>query len=308
MVYKFLNQVIGNRVETYSKDRRKKIEEIYACYLELLKENNWEIDKITDSKTIWQGKEICFPILAFRTKIKGPAVYLISGIHGEEPAGANAIAESIEILKNLGKKKPVVLIPLCNPLGYFRNWRYLNKERYNDNPKVEEKSVGDCSHFLLNSKNKSRRKKPANKECLALSKYILKICKEYPPLISIDLHEDSLLKKGYIYCQGKKDEVGSLILKVLQDNRIPIQLEGKTRFGEKITDGRVGRQKDSSIDELISAEKIIVNGKIKRWPYAEKVFVIEIPSESISLKKRVKAYKEIISFFNNKTSKMPEHF
>lgn len=298
-----LEQVKHNQVETYQADGRKKIEELYGSYLDLIKTKKWQVEKVADSKIIWCGKEISFPILAFKTKIKGPAIYILSGIHGEEPTGSNAIAESIDTLSELGQKKPVVLIPLCNPLGYFRNWRYLNKEKYTDSPELGGTSVGDSEHFLLNPKDKTkaRREKPANNECFALSAYILQISRDYLPSISLDFHGDILIPKGYIYSQGKdgeKDKLASQILKVLENNELPIQWEGKTRFGEDIINGMVGPQEDGSIDELISAKKILVNGTIVSGPGAEKVFVLETPDADIPLEKRVKAYKAVISFLH----------
>ena len=298
-----LEQVRSNKVETYQ-DGRKKIEELYGRYLDLLITKKWNVKKVADSKTRWQDKEISFPILAFETESKGPVIYIISGIHGEEPTGPNALAESIDILSELGQKKPVVLIPLCNPLGYFRNRRYLNKEKYADYPEIEGMSVGDSEHYLLDLKGKTRarRRKPANIECLALSNYLLQISRDYPPYLSLDFHGDVLVPKGYIYSQGKegeKDQLAAQILKVLDDNGIPIQWKGKTRFGENITNGTIGPQKDGSIDELLSATEIIVNGKIASKLGAEKVLVLETPDADIPLQKRVKAYKAVISFLHD---------
>lgn len=296
---KLLSKIKKSKLQTYQADGREKIENLYTKYFELLKNPNWEMEKITDSKTVWQGKKISLPILAFKTKKKGSAIYLLSGVHGEEPTGPNAIAQSVKTLITLGEKTPIVLIPLCNPLGYFRNWRYLNKEKYSDSSKIDGLSVGDSEHLLPNDKkpNKPRRKMPADAECAALSKYILKIAKKYPPLIYLDFHGDILIHKGYIYSQGKlgiKDETALKIINILEQNNIPIQRQGKTRFNEKIENGLIGRQTDGSIDELISAKDIIVNGKIKKGPNAKHVFVLETPDADLPLEKRVKAYKAVI--------------
>lgn len=302
-IISILEQLKHNQVETYQADGRKKIEELYGSYLGLLKTKEWEVEKIADSKTIWHGQAVSFPILAFKTKTRRPAIYLLSGIHGEEPTGPNAIAESIDTLSEMGQKRSMVLIPLCNPLGYFRNWRYLNKEKYTDAPGLEGMSVGDSSHFLIdpNDKTRARREKPANDECSALSHYILQNSKDYPPSISLDFHGDILIPKGYIYSIGKdgeKDQLAPQILKILENNGIPIQWEGKTRFGEDIIAGKVGPQEDGSIDELISARKIIIGGKIVSGPGAARAFVLETPDADMPLEKRVNAYKAVISSLN----------
>jgi hypothetical protein len=299
-----LSSIAKNKIETYQADGREKIENLYAEYFDLLKNPNWEMEKVANSTGAWRGKKITLPILAFKTKNPGPAIYILSGIHGEEPTGPNAIAQSVETLIKLGKETPLVLIPLCNPLGYVRNWRYLNKEKYSDSPKIEGLSVGDSEHLLPDVKNpnKPRRETPADSECAALSKYILKIGKKYPPKLSLDFHGDVLIPKGYLYSQGKfgiNDETALKILNILEHNDIPIQRQGETRFGEKIENGLIGRQTDGSIDELISAKEIFVNGKIKPGPNADQVFVLETPDADLPLEKRVSAYKAVIAALKN---------
>jgi len=45
----------------------------------------------------------------------------------------------------------VVLIPLCNPHGYARNWRYLNTSKYSE--EIEGQSFGDSSHLFPEPKD-----------------------------------------------------------------------------------------------------------------------------------------------------------
>jgi len=280
-------------------NKRKTIKALYGAYLKLLKTGEWETDKITESKTFWRGKKIICPIWGFRTKKKGPAIYIISGIHGEEPAGPHAIAESIKTIIKIGKKKPMVVIPLCNPIGYIKKQRHPNNNL--------DLSVADSDHFLINSQNIARQKIPSNPTCFSLTKYIITIAKKYPPLISLDFHEDALSTTGYIYSQGTagaKEKLAKKILEILKNNKIPIKRNSKTRFNEKIINGIVGRQKDGSIDELISAKKIIVNNKIVSGPNGKKVFVIETPATNVLLKKRIKAHKAVIDFLDILTNKI----
>ena len=63
---------------------------------------------------------------------------------------------------------------------------------------------------------------------------------------------------------------------------------------EKIIKGVVSNIEDGSIDELLSAEKIIVNGQIRKGPDAKSVVVIETKTVDIPLKKRVKAHSYIL--------------
>lgn len=290
-------------LKTYD-DGRKPIKELYSSFIELQKEG-WILDIIAMSSCIYMGKKVSLPIIALKTPHhKKKALWIISGIHGEEPAGPNAISEpeSIESLKQLEKKIPIVLLPLCNPLGYLRNWRYLNQEKWSSDS--EGKSVGDSEHYLLNLKNSSlsRKTNPLSKESEMLTRYIVKTSKEYKPLMSFDFHEDDLLSKGYIYSQGilgYNDNIAKKVVKILLNSGIPIQTKGKTRFGEIILSGIVGNEKDGSIDELLSTEKIMVNNKIIYKPAAKTSIVIETPAKAMSLDKRKSAHLKILTLFND---------
>ena len=118
-------------VPTYKKDSRMPITEVYRK-LSRLKDSLW-IDEVICSQRVdlKEYKRKFLPILGFRTRLKGDALWIISGIHGEEPAGVNAIAKNIKFLNKLAKKIPIVLIPLANPSGYRRDWRYPTLKRRN---------------------------------------------------------------------------------------------------------------------------------------------------------------------------------
>jgi hypothetical protein len=282
-------------LETYN-DGRKPISELYASFLQLEKEG-WVFEEICLSEGTWKGKTVSLPIISLRTKKKGKSIWILSGIHGEEPAGPNALSEGIKTVLELGKKTPVVLVPLCNPLGYLRNWRYLNHEKYSED--IIGKSVGDSDHLILNPKipNKPLKDKSTSLEAEALTNHVLKLSKKYPPLISVDLHEDNMINEGYVYSQGKdstNDSVAKEIVKTLAENGIPIKMNGKTRFGEDISEGIIGNQKDGSIDELVSSEKIYLNKKIINGPNAKTVIVVETPAAAMSLEKRKYAHLKIL--------------
>jgi len=106
-------------ISTYNKDGRKSFYELLSQFFKL-KEAGWIAEKVYDSKSLDEFG-INLPSFCFKTKKKGKALWILSGIHGEEPAGPNAIAENIAFLIELGKKIPIVLFPLCNPVGYVLN-------------------------------------------------------------------------------------------------------------------------------------------------------------------------------------------
>lgn len=282
-------------VYTYKRDGRIPLTKLYKLFLRL-KKSRWVLDIVSKQKIELGKKEISLPILAFRTRQKGDALWIISGIHGEEPAGINAIAKNIKFLNRLAKKIPIVLIPLCNPAGYRRDWRYPNSKRKPRNGIIS--SVGDSEHYLLNERTeKARARKVSNKEAEKITAYVIKHSKKYNPLVVLDLHEDESAKKLYIYSQGKLrnyDPIARKIVSILKDNGFRFYDKGKTAFGEKIIKGVVSNIKDGSIDELLSSEKIIVNGKIKKGPDAKSVVVIETKTLDVPLKIRVKAHSHIL--------------
>ena len=287
-------------IQTYS-DGRMPVKELYNSFLKL-ENRGWTLDKVGMSKGIWNNKEVSLPIIGLRTPQKGKAIYILSGVHGEEPAGPNALAQSIDLIAKLGEKTPIVLLPLCNPMGYLRNWRYLNMSKWIKG--IEGSSVGDSEHYLIdiNGLKKSRLEKPSSIEAKALTDYLLKSFKKYQPLMSVDLHEDDLIPEGYIYSQGKMsydDLVAKKAVQILIKNGVSLKTDGLTRFDEKILNGVVGAEKDGSIDEFISSEEIIKNGKIVKKNYAKTSLVIETPAKAMKLDDRIKAQKAIISNLEN---------
>jgi hypothetical protein len=280
-------------IPTYA-DGRMPVRELFRIYLTLV-DMGWHLDVIATSQPT--ATTYALPIIALRSPKTGPAVWILSGIHGEEPAGPNAVAAAIEDLAKLGDHHPVVLIPLCNPHGYARNWRYLNVPVYSDI--VEGQSVGDSSHLLADEKDatKSRAAAASSPEADALTHYVLQMKDEYPPLYSIDLHEDNLINEGYVYSQGElgaRDPLAIEAVNVLRENSVPIKISGQTRFGEEIVGGIIGPVIDSSIDEFMSAADIVVDGRPQTGPHARTVLVFETPAKALTFEQRKAAHFALI--------------
>lgn len=275
-------------------DGRAPIQEIYAAYDTLL-EKGWSKDVITISKP--SGTTVGLPIIALKSPQAGPAAWFLTGIHGEEPAGPNAMAASVEALAALGERYPVVILPLCNPHGYARNWRYLNVAVYSE--EIDGQSVGDSSHMLLVAAPDSgpRASEASSPEADAITRYILKTSAEYPPRYSIDLHEDNLIHEGYVYSQGVKGADDPLAIEavgILRANNIGIKMDGQTRFGEDIVAGIIGPVTDSSVDELMSAARIWHDGAESDGPAAHTVLVFETPAAHLEIEQRVKAHAGLL--------------
>jgi len=283
-------------VTTYKKDGRMPIIDVYKRFSRL-KDSRW-IKEILCSQRIdlKENKRKSLPILAFRTRQKGDALWIIAGIHGEEPAGVNAIAKNIRYLNRLAKRIPIVLLPLCNPSGYRRDWRYPTQKRISNSKGVP--SVGASEHLLIDKKTgKAQAKKAINKEAEEISSYVIQHSENYKPLLVLDFHEDESAKKQYVYSQGKLknyDPIARKIVNILKKQGFKFYEKGETSFKEKIIKGVISNINDGSIDELLSSEKIIVDGQIRKGPDAKSVIVIETKTIDVPLKIRVKAHSYIL--------------
>lgn len=285
----------AQRVDCYREDGRRSLAELYRSYMRLAEEYGWEMEGLY-SQT-WEGiggENVPIPVLSFRTQAKGPALWVLSGIHGEEPAGPNAFAENIEIFAELGRQGvPMVVVPLCNPKGYSLNWRFPNtadrKYASAENPKGGV-SVGDSDHLLPDKMDPSRplRMEPVSKDAQGLTDGVVRLCGTHPPRLVLDHHEDELVPGCYLYVQrtGKADDpLAREVLAAMEGAGIPLNRQDRTRFGEPIINGVVAYDEggdpihDGSVDDLLSSLRIFVDGGWRPGPSAPHTFVVETPAQ-----------------------------
>lgn len=226
------------------------------------------------------------PVWCFKSKPQGRATWIIGGIHGEEPAGPNAIAEAIPTIGEVGKSKPVVVYPMCNPVAYQIDWRYFDEPRNKD----IGHSVADAIHYL------KKGKKPTSKYAEELTAHVLRTTKRYPPNLVLDLHEDEDITAPYFYFYGSNLDIPKIAIEIAERNGLVIQKSGETDRGEKIVDGVVLNSEDDSIDELLFARAIRKSGTWVDGPTAKAVLVVETPVLS-HLSTRIEVQKEIIRTF-----------
>jgi hypothetical protein len=144
---------------------------------------------------------------------------------------------------------------------------------------------------------KARAPAASSPEADAITAFILRRQADYPTVISIDLHEDSLIDEGYVYSQGvagAKEELAITAVNVLREAGVPIKMSGKTRFDEPVERGIIGPVTDSSIDELMSARNLVVGGAAKHGPAATTVLVLETPAAALPLEKRIAAHAALL--------------
>ena len=268
----------------YTTDGRLPLSSIMARFDALSSQHGWQVETLHAYPGASEPQ-----IKAWHTPHRGEALWILSGIHGEEPAGPNAIAENIDIIAELAATGvPMVVIPLANPQAYRHNWRYPNT------PERDWKkggySVGDAEYLLPDLEQGSRPRAAAapGPETIALTQFVLHMAQHYPPRLVLDLHEDELSTAGgYIYSQGTQPDdnpVGAEVVRLLQATGIPLRQSGKTRFGEPVVKGVISRDdagapiRDGSIDELLAATEVFVDGRKRAGPAARTVIVVETPA------------------------------
>ncbi len=295
-------QSAAGTAASYTADGRATLADLSARYETLSRQHGWRQETIY---TYPDDPELA--IRAWLTPGSGPALWLLSGIHGEEPAGPNAIARQLDSLVTLADAGvSIVLIPMCNPKAYRSNWRYPNT------PERDWRkggySVGDSEYLLPDLEHGTGPRAPAapGPETVSLTQFVLRTAKLYPPRLVLDLHEDELSTEGgYIYSQGANPDaspVGAEIIRLLEGSGIPIRMSGRTRFDEPIVDGVISRDdkggpiRDGSIDELLASSEIFVAGRKVPGPAAPTVIVVETPAFAGSrLELRVAAQGTVVS-------------
>jgi len=276
-------------------DGRASLSNLFEQYNKLLKEG-WERQTICT-----QGND--FPIYAYlapqtRGTESKPSFWILSGIHGEEPAGPIALGRSVKDIVQLAESGiPVVFVPMLNPIAYNADDRYFDANR------GAGSSVTDAEYLL-------RTTGTSNMYAQKIIPYIVSLTKTYPPLLVMDHHEDEMEINGnkidsgcsYGYCYGAVEVLEPLCQKITSQlirEGFPIQEEGETRFGEKIHNGFVTNSKDGSVDELLAHLG------------AKAVFVVETTRDDakpIALENRVSAQQVIISSYYSLWNSVVESF
>lgn len=277
------NITLNHKLTTYSGDKRIPIEKLYEQY-NALSNDMWNYHNIC-KHTLDKETGESLPVMGITSHLCGDAIWVIAGIHGEEPAGPIAVAYSTAIFNSLIHSGiPMVILPLCNPGGYLRNWRYLY------DPKMHSPngfSIGDAEHLLpkVADPSKPRSNMPSCKEVRIFMDWVLQQLTTHFPKLVIDLHEDepntlgrdslyssnynNFLKTTYIYSQGKlgaEDPIAKRIIEIMLRHKHPIQMNDIEEINDETTkfitikNGIAAHVPDSSIEELLCATRIFFNG------------------------------------------------
>ena len=223
-------------------DGRPSIAEIYR-HCDELTTAGWQRAEITAQLTA-AGERL--PIYAYFNSHAVDYV-LIGGIHGREPAGAIAHSRYAGKLRQLGRDRRILLLPLLNPWGYFQHIRY--------GPNGQ--SVSDSDHCL------GRLPTAASPEAAAITAFVLNTMTISPAAAVLDLHEDPVYEApgyhlegwgSYLYISGENclsHPIARRVVDCLKNSSLPLIRDGVTRFGEQLVDGIIVNTEDGSIDELL---------------------------------------------------------
>ena len=290
------------------KDGRMSVADLVRAYKSLGEGANplFEVKKVIDQQLSEIEGPTTYPIVRIASAVRGPALWLLAGVHGEEPAGPNAIAQKLVVLNDLAWNNiPVVVYPLLNPAGYAHDWRYFDARRGSGT------TVADPDHVLPVDKRgvKTFANEPASRYAEAIIGDMLDLCHSYPPRLVFDLHEDEDLgpedhpdKNPYIYVHGEHawhSPISREVCEILKREGAILRHEGKTRFGEEIRDGVVHGGHDRSVDDFLTRAEIIHTDesghrKRVRGPNAELAVVVETRIDAIPLENRVHCHASIL--------------
>lgn len=198
VVVMFVNQnknrlVVIIMEKQYVKDGRLPIEDLYSKFSLFVEDpyNIWN-DKSQLITSNLEGFDKKFSLQCFYTKQKGKALWIFATFHGEEPAGTIAVANNVKNICKLAHKNfPIVLFPLCNPIGYYRDTRYPNESNKKDVKDHKGKAPNEADYLIPKDKDGKPKKNipPTSFENKFINERILELYQDYPPIVVFDMKE-----------------------------------------------------------------------------------------------------------------------
>jgi hypothetical protein len=289
-------------------DGRASLADLYSKHYELEMKYGFTKEVIYTIPIAARGNSVNVPVFCYISPQSegADALVVMTGIHGEEPAPPNAVFRQIDEIRQLGAAISLCIMPMCNPAGYYRNWRF------HDRPfSLERRNVTDARHLLSDWAHQDRPMLAAPQMEISgrFSQFFLGLNIRFPVRLFFDLHEDATLTEGYIYSHGylgERDPVARSCAQLLLDNGVKLKMNGGTRFSkEVIYHGLVSDQngspvRDGSIDHLAAAPCIFEYGKLVQKHAAHTSIVAETPTAgTITLDERIRAHEAIIKNLRN---------
>jgi len=299
------------------------ISELYLAFskIELMDLNEdgtqtWKMNKICDSMsfqnveyiresseihpvlTLLRSDTLSLPIISINNNKKGPAIWILAGMYGNEPSGPNMLAQNIANIARELSDIPTLILPLCNPQGYRLNQRYLNDVVEN----VDGLKVDDASHVLLDYKPNSidfvegysPRSEAQSYESEQIVSYLISESAKRPPILVIDLQEKNSTN-GHIDSYGTHRYDGKHIYSVVDAMAKAVNV---SKYNPVTSDNPTTKSieypiNDGTITEFIAASRIIY-GDIIRGISAKTVFKTKVPTIDTSLYTQMQAQQNAL--------------
>jgi hypothetical protein len=298
-----LEHIASTHIDTYADDGRASLDTLYKRYLLLSQKDKMPhgLEKFIINTFYFGNPSESFrttecqnlPIFTLENRATGMAVYLIAGIHGEEPAGPIAIANMVEKIRTFDF--PIIILPVANPWGYKNNWRLINaaSEDY------DGATIWGAEHHMAHPEIPDRPwfNTPICHQALTFTTHLLKLSRKYAPVLVIDLHENHTDNASYVYSHGRSgidDPVALAVERIIAKNAPPFNghanIEGSNA---QIINGIIAIR-DGSATCMMAEKRIYSN---KRWisgPNTQSVIVAETDAK-LPLTERVQRHESVIA-------------
>jgi hypothetical protein len=208
------------------------------------------------------GPEFALYYLRSRGLPRDGAIYISAGIHGDEPAGTEALITWAERNTRILRSRPFLLVPCINPWGLVNNSR-MDSRRRDLNRSFQDDSVAEIA---------------ALKRLIGRRRFAL----------SLTLHEDYDGVGLYVYeLEGATPYWGEALLETARPH-IPPDLRPMIE-GREAASGLVRRELDMSLFKDIGLPEAVYLYLMG----CRRVFTIETPSE-YGLDRRIQAHVAVI--------------
>lgn len=184
-------------------------------------------------------------------------IYISAGIHGDEPAGTEALLSWAESRKDLLKEIPVVIYPCFNPWGLMENSRFDSQSR-------------DLNRQW-------------DKEDSSVITEVIKRTAGIRFSLAVNLHEDYDANGIYLYEPPRRGSPDKLSSEILAAGQKYVAIDSRKKIeGRWARNGIIRPAKSSLPVEGLPEAAFLQNSR------ADRTFVFETPSEK-DLSLRVKA-------------------
>jgi len=217
------------------KCRTNNIEKFIKLITKLAPKKKLNIIKLSSIKN--------YPLILLKPKkiSKGPKILIAAGFHGEEQAGPWGIIEFLRTPSNkLMKKANVSFLPLINPTGFSKGRR--------ENDWMEIPNTG----YLHKKDFPGEKLSKEDKILMKNINLLVKIAKDG----FVSLHEDSAMKKCYIYTfekSEKPEKFSSILIKT--NNKFfkicPNTIISEGGMKQKVTEGIIFNCHDGSFEDKL---------------------------------------------------------